>query len=143
MDKDLDIKLYNEYLNGDIKAFEALYIKYKDKIKYFIYNIVKDYEKAEDITQEVFIYVLKNKVRNESSFKYYIYMIAKSRAINYLNVKNRRNEINNLYLINNQEVVAEDTLESISKQEENFFIVFQQQFSYSLQNYLFQILESS
>ena len=118
MDKDLDMKLYNDYLNGETKAFELLYLKYKDKIKYFIYNIVKDYEKAEDITQEVFIYVLKNKVRNESSFKYYIYMIAKSRAINYLNTENRRNEINNLYLIHNEETTSEDVLDIIEKQEE-------------------------
>ena len=118
MDKDLDMKLYNDYLNGETKAFELLYLKYKDKIKYFIYNIVKDYEKSEDITQEVFIYVLKNKVRTESSFKYYIYMIAKSRAINYLNTENRRNEINNLYLIHNEETTSEDVLDIIEKQEE-------------------------
>ena len=118
MDKDLDMELYNKYLNGETKAFELLYIKYKNKIRYFIYNIVKDYEKAEDITQEVFIYVLKNNIRDEGSFKYYIYMVAKSRAINYLKVENRRNEINNLYLVNNEEEVTEDVLDIISKQEE-------------------------
>ena len=32
------------------------------KITYFIYNIVKDYQKAEDITQEVFIYVLQKRI---------------------------------------------------------------------------------
>ena len=118
MDNELDMKLYNDYLKGEAKAFELLYLKYKDKIKYFIYNIIKDYEKAEDITQEVFIYVLNNKARNESSFKYYLYMIAKSRAINYLNVEKRRKKINNLYLINEQEVAKEDVLESIAKQED-------------------------
>ena len=58
MEKDLDIKLYNEYLDGEKNAFELLYNKYKDKIQYFVYNIVKDYQKAEDITQDVFIYVM-------------------------------------------------------------------------------------
>ena len=52
MEKDLDIKLYNEYLDGNKEAFELLYNKYKEKIQYFIYNIVKDYQKAEDITQD-------------------------------------------------------------------------------------------
>ena len=70
MEKDLDKRLYNDYLKGNTEAFETLYLKYKDKIKYFIYNIVKDYEKAEDITQEVFIYIFKNKVREDSSFKF-------------------------------------------------------------------------
>ena len=47
MEKDLDIKLYNEYLDGNKEAFELLYNKYKEKIQYFIYNIVKDYQKKQ------------------------------------------------------------------------------------------------
>ena len=39
MEKDLDIKLYNEYLDGEKGAFELLYNKYKSKIQYFVYNI--------------------------------------------------------------------------------------------------------
>ena len=42
MEKDLDIKLYNEYLDGEKGAFELLYNKYKDKIQYFVYNIVSN-----------------------------------------------------------------------------------------------------
>ena len=51
MEKDIDLKLYNEYLKGDRQAFEILYKKYKNNIQYFIFNIVKDYQKSEDITQ--------------------------------------------------------------------------------------------
>lgn len=123
MDKDLDNKLYCEYLEGDNQAFELLYLKYKDKIKYFVYNIVKDYEKAEDITQEVFVYILKNKVREESSFKYYIYLIAKSRAINYISTEKRRNDITEKYLSSKDERMEEDALEIIAKQEEKEEII--------------------
>ena len=63
MEKDLDKKLYNDYLNGEKEAFEILYNKYKNKIEYFIYNIVKDYQKAEDIAQETFIYVIQHQMR--------------------------------------------------------------------------------
>ena len=35
MEKDLDKKLYNDYLNGEKEAFEILYNKYKNKIEYF------------------------------------------------------------------------------------------------------------
>lgn len=118
MDKDLDKKLYNDYLKGDMKSFELLYLKYKDKIKYFVYNIIKDYEKAEDITQEVFIYVLKNKVREKGSFKYYIFLVAKSRAIDYLNTEKRRDKITKKYLTNDDEKIEKDVLEIITKQEE-------------------------
>ena len=80
MEKDLDKKLYNDYLNGEKEAFEILYNKYKNKIEYFIYNIVKDCQKAEDIAQETFIYVIQHKMRENSSFKYYIYLVARSKA---------------------------------------------------------------
>ena len=103
MKNDLDIKLYNEYLNGEKEAFELLYNKYKHKITYFIYNIVKDYQKAEDIAQDVFIYVLQNKIKEGYSFKHYIYMIAKSREINYINVENRRNGISSEYLLQEEQ----------------------------------------
>lgn len=117
MDNDLDMSLYSKYLNGDKQAFETLYLKYRSKIQYFIYNIVKDYEKAEDITQEVFIYALKNKVKEGYSFKHYIYMIAQSRAISYINVESRRKEITQQYLSNKEEQIEKDLLQIITEKE--------------------------
>ena len=89
MEKDLDKKLYNDYLNGEKQAFEYIYKKYKSKIEYFIYNIVKDYSKAEDLAQETFIYVMQNRMKENTSFKYYIYLVAKSKAYNYIKVEKR------------------------------------------------------
>lgn len=117
MEKDLDIKLYNEYLNGEKNAFELLYNKYKDRIQYFIFNIVKDYEKAEDITQEVFMYILQNKVREDCSFKYYIYLVARSRAYNYINVEKRRAELNEKYSLLDSEQIQKDISDIIIKKE--------------------------
>ena len=117
MEKDLDKKLYNDYLNGEKEAFEILYNKYKNKIEYFIYNIVKDYQKAEDITQETFIYVIQHKMRENSSFKYYIYLVARSKALNYINVEKRRNEITEKYLANDDEQIEKDVLDIITAEE--------------------------
>ena len=117
MEKDLDKKLYNDYLNGEKEAFEILYNKYKNKIEYFIYNIVKDYQKAEDITQETFIYVIQHQMRENSSFKYYIYLVARSKALNYINVEKRRNEITEKYLANDNEQIEKDVLDIITTEE--------------------------
>lgn len=117
MKKDLDMKLYNEYLSGEKNAFELLYNKYKDRIQYFIFNIVKDYEKAEDITQEVFIYILQNKVREDCSFKYYIYLVARSRAYNYINVEKRRTELNEKYSLLDSEQIQKDITDIVIKKE--------------------------
>ena len=117
MEKDLDLNLYNEYLLGDKNAFELLYNKYKNKIQYFIFNIVKDYQKAEDITQDVFIYILQNKVRQGYTFKYYIYLVAKSRAYNYINMENRKAEINEQYFSKERKQIEEDITNIITEQE--------------------------
>ena len=83
MENDLDVLLYEKYLNGKTEAFEILYNKYKDKLKYFIFNIVNDYQKAEDIMQEVFIYVLQNKLFQEHVDELRIPFISISDEINY------------------------------------------------------------
>lgn len=115
MDKDL--KFYNEYLNGDEKAFNELYNKYKNKIQYFIFNIVKDYEKAEDITQEVFIYAFQNPKKTDCSFKYYIYLIAKSKAFSFIKQEKRREQIKETYFSNNEDMVEKDIIEVVAKEE--------------------------
>lgn len=117
MERDLDKKLYNDYLNGEKQAFEYLYNKYKSKIEYFIYNIVRDYQKAEDLTQETFIYVMQNRLQENSSFKYYIYLVAKSKAFNYIKIEKRRNEINEQYILNESEKADQDVLEIITSEE--------------------------
>ncbi len=117
MENDLDLKLYNEYLAGAKDAFELLYNKYKDKIKYFIYNIVKDYQKAEDITQETFIYIIQHKIKDGYTFKYYIYLVAKSRACNYINAEKRKSEINEEYFFKDLENIQQDVENIIEKNE--------------------------
>ncbi len=117
MEKDLDKKLYNDYLNGEKEAFEYLYNKYKCKIQYFIFNIIKDYQKAEDLTQETFIYVMQNGIKEEYSFKYHIYLVAKSKAFNYRKIENRRDEISELYFKEDSKQIEKDVLEVITKEE--------------------------
>ena len=123
MEKDLDIKLYNEYLNGEKDAFELLYNKYKDKVQYFVYNIVRDYQKAEDITQDVFIYIMQNKIKDGYSFKYYIYLVAKSRAYNLINMEKRRTEINEKYIFNETMKIEQDVADIITKNEKRQAII--------------------
>ena len=118
MESDFDKKLYNDYLNGKQESFETLYLKYKNKINYFIFNIIRDYDKAEDVTQDVFVYILKNKFRTDKSFKYYLYLVAKSKAIDYLNKEKRRKDISEKYLDNIESKNEKDALDNILKIEE-------------------------
>ena len=102
--KELDKKLYNRFIKGDENAFNIIVEKYRKSLISFIYKITKDIEVAEDITQEVFVYIYKTK--KEYDFKYtlktYLFTTAKSRAINYLNSQKKEvpfeeNNISKIY----------------------------------------------
>ena len=56
-------------------------------------------------------------MKENVSFKYYIYMVAKSRAINYINVEKRRSEISEKYLYNSIDSIEKDVLEFIVEEE--------------------------
>lgn len=86
-----DKDLYKEFLKGNDKSFEILMSRYKTNLIYFIMRYVKEKESAEDIFQDVMLYIIENKEKYnfEYSLKTYIYMIAKSRAINYCKKENK------------------------------------------------------
>lgn len=91
MEEKTDKQLYKEFLLGDKNSFEKIVIRHKDSIIYFIYRYVKSIDIAEDIAQDVFVYMLinKRKYKFEYSLKTYLYTIAKSKALNYIKREKR------------------------------------------------------
>ena len=83
---EIDVKLYKEFLMGNQESFDVLMDKYRNSLICFIQGYVKNIDIAEDLAQDVFVYILINK--KEYDFKYrmktYLYTIARSRALNYL-----------------------------------------------------------
>ena len=63
-----DKYLYNNFLKGDMDSFKCLILKYKNNLIYFLLKYVKDMQIAEDISQDVFVYILVNK--KKYNFKY-------------------------------------------------------------------------
>ena len=116
MEEDIDLIKYNEYFDGSKEAFEYLYNKYKNKIIFFVFNMIKDYQKAEDIAQETFIYIIQNKIRDDISFKYNLFLVARSRALNYLSVEKRRGELIEKYIVTGEEK-QEDLVDGIIQKE--------------------------
>ena len=86
-----DKKLYKEFLEGNGDALNELIGYYRNELIYFIHKYVKDFHAAEDVSQEVFVYLLKHKdVYNfKYSFRTYLYTIAKSRACNYIKARKK------------------------------------------------------
>lgn len=90
-----DIALVNLVKKGDKKAYNVLVLKYQDRLVYSVYKFSKDYELAQDITQEAFIKAYKNidKFRGDSQFYTWIYRIAINTAKNVLSSKARASEV--------------------------------------------------
>ena len=51
--------LYKEFLKGNEEAFNQIIKKYKNNLIYFISRYVKNLDIAEDIFQDVIIYILE------------------------------------------------------------------------------------
>jgi RNA polymerase sigma factor (sigma-70 family) len=78
-----DHQLVSAARHGDDRAFEQLYSRYQRRIAAYVYGMVKDYGRAEDITQEVFVSALRRMRQTERpiAFKPWVYEIAKNACI--------------------------------------------------------------
>ncbi len=93
---DEDLKLIKEILNGNIDSFNILVNKYELYILKFVYNMIRDREAAEDITQEVFITVYNKLYMYNSKYKFsnWILQIARNKCIDYIRKYKRVYEAN-------------------------------------------------
>ena len=81
-----DQELVSAYLAGEIRSFDAIVERYQGRLLNFVYRIVSDRERAEDLVQEVFIRVHRHLARFDRSKKFstWIYTIASNLAKNEL-----------------------------------------------------------
>lgn len=110
-----DKNLYKAFLKGDNSSFENLISKYKSNLLYFILGYVKSLEVAEDIFQEIALYIFANKdlYNFKYSFKTYLYMLAKSRCLNYLkSQKIRQNYIENFDVADEEKMLEDIVIEN-------------------------------
>ena len=80
-----DFLWINETLQGRVKSFSNIVLKYQDRIYTLIERSIKNKEDAKDITQTVFFNAFSNlkKFRKESSLGTWLYRIAINLVKNY------------------------------------------------------------
>jgi RNA polymerase sigma-70 factor (ECF subfamily) len=73
-----DEELMTAFQDGDDAAFEQLYARYRRSIYQFVYRRMANGPRAEELTQEVFMGLIRSRGtwRKEASFKTYLYRIA-------------------------------------------------------------------
>ena len=84
--------LIEKFQNGDNYAFDQLVRRYKEPLLNFVYRFVGDLTEAEDIVQDTFFRVYKNKhyYKNVAKFSTWIYTIAGNLAKTELRRRKRR-----------------------------------------------------
>jgi len=80
---------------GDTRAFDALILKYGDKLYGRVYNMTGHKEDTHDLLQEIFsrAYQSLRKFRGNSTFYTWIYQIATNLTLNYLKKRKRRSGV--------------------------------------------------
>ncbi len=135
-----DKVLYKEFLDGNKKSFEKIIEKYQNNLIYFILKFVKNIEVAEDILQDVILYILENKEKYNFnySFKTYMYIIAKSKSLDYIKrQKNIECFDNNIDFIEGQ--ILEEIIITNEVKEQIQRVMSRMQDDYQLVIYLTQI----
>lgn len=87
-----DEELIARFQDGDNYAFDLLVRRYKDPLLNFIYRFIGDFVESEDIVQETFYRVYKNKhyYKEVAKFSTWIYTIAGNLAKTELRRRKRR-----------------------------------------------------
>jgi RNA polymerase sigma factor (sigma-70 family) len=80
---------------GDDHAFERLYHRYHRRISAYIFGMVHDHGRAEDLTQEVFVSALRRMRQTDRpiAFKPWVYEIAKNACIDAFRRSKRAEEV--------------------------------------------------
>ncbi len=97
-----DKQLISNYLEGDDRALGILVDRYISDAYNFAFNLTKDSQLAEDITQESFVKAWKNirKFIPTNSFKGWLFRIVKNTAIDAL--RKRKEEVSFSVFENNE-----------------------------------------
>jgi RNA polymerase sigma factor (sigma-70 family) len=90
-----DHELVAAVQRGEDSAFEVLFARYRTRIWSYVTSVLRDADRAEDVTQEVFISVLRRLRDTERpiAFKPWIYQIAKNACIDELRRARRAREV--------------------------------------------------
>ena len=87
-----DDELVEKYRNGDAEAFNCLVERYGKPLYNFIFRMLRDRGRSEDILQEVFLRVVRNiqRYKMRGRFKSWIFTIANKLTISELRRNCRR-----------------------------------------------------
>ena len=83
---DEDWTIVERVQSGDVDAFDALILKYRERVYSVVYNLTSNREDASDLAQDTFIKAFQsiNRFKGKSSFFTWLYRIALNTTLTHL-----------------------------------------------------------
>jgi len=83
---------YEAFLAGEQSAFDQLMLEYQQSLVSFLQGYVRSPEDAEDLAEDTFVELLvhRGRYRGHSSFKTFLFSVARHKAIDHLRHEKRR-----------------------------------------------------
>jgi len=91
---------FSTIADGNHDAFNALFIHYYPKIKFYLTNFLKDKDEAIDIAQDIFCKIWENREMcpNINNYNAFLYTMARNALYNYF----EHNQIKETYALKNK-----------------------------------------
>jgi len=111
LEADEDLAIVQKVQAGDVDAFDALILKYRERVYSIIYNLTSNREDASDLAQETFIKAFQsiNRFKGKSSFFTWLYRIALNTSLTHL----RKNKLRRFFSF--EKMVEEDHTEGFTE----------------------------
>lgn len=109
---------YHRFLNGDEQGFAEIVKDYSKSLLYFINGFVGNITIAEDLMEDVFVdlIVYKNRFKGQSSFKTFIFAIARNKAVDYIRKHKHVNPLDDIALAEDITELEDAVLKAGKKQ---------------------------
>lgn len=111
--------MYSE--TPDIQAFNRLFSEYRRKFIYFAFTYLNDYDMAEDVVMEAFLYYWEKRdsISPEPNLQVYLLKVVKNKCLNHLRARSIRLRVNTAIRDHELRVLETDirTLEAFEPKE--------------------------
>ena len=86
MSSEQDLAFFQQVKSDDFEAYETIFKKYYQELYRFAYNYLRDQVPAEEMAQEVFLYIWEKRAQIEikTTLKTYLYSAIKNKCLNYI-----------------------------------------------------------
>jgi len=112
---DADLEILRRVQAGDVAAFDALILRYRERVYAVIYHLTSNREDAADLTQDAFIKSFQSihRFQGQSSFFTWLYRIAINTTLNHLR-KQKLRSFFSLETVNLDEPVARELIDALT-----------------------------